>query len=261
MRLIIVWVLIVCVNVVFAQDSTITYFDKNWKATTKEEATSYRIVIKKHEKLWLVEDYWMNGVPQFKGGYSSEKLKGSVGEFIVYDHQGTITAVYNYDNDNKFHGNYLLLNSEGQKVEEREYVHGKKNGYWKWYYSNGLIAWFEQWRTDTLVMLQQFSKSGEEYKELYNVSIAPRWKDKADPSSYILSRLSSKSSLTKTDLLIYVSDKGKVEKVESKPKLDADVLVEITKILKEGPDWLPALNRLRPIDGILEYELNTQKKP
>lgn len=242
------------VNFIYAQDSTVTYLDNNWKATTLEDATCYRIIKKKQADLWLVEDYWMNGIPQFKGSYKTEKLKNPVGEFIVYDHQGTITAVYNYDDDSKLDGTYLLLNSDGQKDAEREYAHGKKNGYWKWYYDNGLISWFEQWRNDTLVMLQQFSKSGEEYKDLFNVSIAPRWKDKTDLSSYLQSRLSMKPPTLKTDLLIYVSMKGKVEKVESQSKLESGMIEEINKILMEGPDWLPGLNRLRPIDGILEYE-------
>lgn len=242
----------------FSQDTVVSYLDSKWKKSTVEDAKYKRLIIHIKENHYQVEDYLKNGQPIFKGQFKSEKVKNPFGEFINYDEQGTIREVYFFDEDGNLDKQYLVYNESGLKDSERFYSHGKKDGLWKWYYDNGSISWFEQWRNDTLIMLQQFSSDGNEYEELFNLNIAPKWNsNKNELCQYIKERLgnSHKNSPSSIVLLVFISSDGKLQRVDSKTKIDSELMNSIEEILINGPVWLPALNRLRPTDGVLEVEI------
>lgn len=242
----------------FSQDTIVSYFDVKWKKATVEDAKYKRLIFRVKEDHYQVEDYLKNGQPIFKGQFKSDKVKNPFGEFINYDEQGTIREVYYFDDNGNLDQQYLVYNENGVKDSERFYSHGKKDGLWKWYYDNGSICWFEQWRNDTLVMLQQFSTEGKEYKDLFNLSIAPKWNyEKKDLSQYLQDKLgsNSKGAPSTIVLLVFVSSDGKIQRVDSKTKVDHELMNSIEQILINGPVWLPALNRLRPTDGVLEVEI------
>ncbi len=242
----------------YSQDTVVSYLDGKWKKTTPDESKYKRLIVHIGENHYQVEDFLKNGQPVFKGQFKSDKVKNPFGEFINYDDQGTIREVYFFDENGKLNQQYLVYNEHGVKDSERFYAHGKKDGLWKWYYDNGSISWYEQWRNDTLVMLQQFSSEGNEYKDLFNLSIAPRWSyDKKELSEYIASKLGSDVTREPATilLLVYITSDGKLQRVDSKTKVDSELLKSIEHILMNGPVWLPALNRLRPADGVLEVEI------
>lgn len=258
MRYLLLFLFSIALSVGFTQDTVVSYLDSKWKKSTVEDAKYKRLIIHVKENHYQVEDYLNNGQPVFKGQFKSDKVKNPFGEFVNYDEHGTIREVYYFDEDGKLDKQYLVYNEKGLKDSERYYAHGKKDGLWKWYYDNGSICWFEQWRNDTLVMLQQFSSEGKEYKDLFNLSIAPKWNyEKKNLSQYIKDKLGPdfKSTSTAIILLVFINSDGTLQRIDSKTKVDSELLNSIEKILINGPIWLPALNRLRPTDGVLEVEI------
>ncbi len=74
------------------------YFDKNWKTTTKKNATYYRIIVKENDSLYAVKDYYINGVLQMQGHITSLKKDIFQGEVNWYDKNGKKTITRNYKN-------------------------------------------------------------------------------------------------------------------------------------------------------------------
>lgn len=255
------WLILMVFHSIFfcySQDTTITYLDVNWKKAKVEEAKYKRVIVHVADDHYQVEDFLKNNQPVFKGQFKSEKIKRPFGEFVNFDDQGTIREVYHFNDDGELDQEYLVFDENGKKDSERFYSDGRKHGLWKWYYDNGSICWFEQWRLDTLVMLQQFSVSGEEYENLFNLQIAPKWNyDKKSLSHFLNDKLISDYEFQNKSvvLLVYIGSDGKVQRVDSKTKLDINILNAIEKLLIEGPIWLPALEHLRPVDGVLEIEI------
>ncbi len=242
----------------FAQDTITTYLDSRWKKTASSDYKYKRVIFKIGENHYQVEDYLKNSQAVFKGQFKSDKVKNPYGEFINYDENGTIREVYNFNFEGKLDKEYNVFTEKGTKDSERFYSNGKKHGLWKWYYDNGSVCWFEQWRNDTLVMMQQFSPEGQEFINFYNVSIAPKWiHDDKTLSQFLKEKLPAKykKESINADLMLFISSEGKVQRIESKTKIDTAILNSIEQILVDGPVWLPALEHLRPNDGVLEIEI------
>lgn len=263
MKNLLLFICFVQLNSIVAQDTMLYYLNSRWEQTTLENAEYKRVLIQKEPDHYVVEDYLIGGLPYLRGQFHSANVKNPFGEFIAYNQSGAITEVYNYNDKSELHGAYLTFDSEGKKDTERYYTEGKKDGLWKWYYSNGLVSWFEQWRNDTLVMMQQFSEEGLEYDAKYNLNIAPRWKDNdEDLNTFIQNRLpvELQKEQVKCVIYVYITAKGNVLKIENKTFVKREIIDAIRNILITESAWLPALNRLRPIDGILECEVNIAPK-
>lgn len=241
-----------------AQDTTVSYLSSKWEESTLENAEYKRVLIQKNSDYFVVEDYLVNGLPYLRGQFHTADITKPFGEFVSFNEVGTITEVYNYNDSSELHGPYRTYDSEGRLSAERYYNNGQKDGLWKWFYVNGLISWFEQWRNDTLVMLQQFSPSGEEYSSKFNLNIAPKWKiENEDLSTFIAKRLpvNYRTREIYGMIYVYINSEGELVKVENMSNISGDLFAEIKRILLAESHWLPALNRLRPVDGILECEI------
>ncbi|HBK70481.1 MAG TPA: hypothetical protein DDZ39_02290, partial [Flavobacteriaceae bacterium] len=62
----------------FAQEKI--YLGKDWKKSTKENAHFYRILEKKNDSLYYVEDFYISGVMQMDGHFTNvekETLHGT----------------------------------------------------------------------------------------------------------------------------------------------------------------------------------------
>ncbi len=81
---------------VFSQDKI--YFDKNWKTTTQENAAYYRLITKEKDSLFVVKDYYINGVLQMDGHTTSLEKDVFQGTVNWYDKNGKKTITRNYKN-------------------------------------------------------------------------------------------------------------------------------------------------------------------
>ena len=107
----------------FAQNKI--YLDENWKETTQDKAHFYRILEKKSDSLYNVEDYYISGKMQMKGHFSDLEKETFEGEMSWYDKNGNITVKKNYihGNENGLSIGYL---PNGEILSQGTYKNGKE---------------------------------------------------------------------------------------------------------------------------------------
>lgn len=112
-------ILFILVSFYSCAQNGITYYDKEWKITTKDQAAYYRLAPKKVGNLWYIEDHYSTGEVQFKG-YSTAKDKELWdGDITWYLKNGNISEKLRYKNK-KFVGFYEPIIAEGQKEPTAE---------------------------------------------------------------------------------------------------------------------------------------------
>lgn len=64
------------------------YLDKNWKESTKENASYYRIIQQKEDSLFYVKDHYINGILQMEGHFLDKEVSIYEGLIHWYDPSG-----------------------------------------------------------------------------------------------------------------------------------------------------------------------------
>lgn len=123
----------------FAFGQQRTYFDEKWKLTDKANAKFYRISEKK-DTLYIIKDYYSNGVLQFEGASKTEKepffLEGNV---KYYGSEGQVVTNANMVH-NKRHGQYEEFYESGAPKVSGNFIDGKASGVYTEYYPTGQIG-------------------------------------------------------------------------------------------------------------------------
>jgi antitoxin component YwqK of YwqJK toxin-antitoxin module len=132
-------ILILTSSFSFSQNADRIYYDKDWKETSKENASFYRIKpSKKVGNLFLMEDFYINKTPQFQGYALQNDENSYVGDIVWYDENGFDTAAYQYYNNTAVPVlTYYYPN--GKKRKTIEYNKGRKNGFSIVYHQDGTI--------------------------------------------------------------------------------------------------------------------------
>lgn len=132
-------ILILTTSFSFSQNADRIYYDKNWKETTKENASFYRIIpSKKIGNLFLMQDFYSNNTPQFQGYALQSDENSYVGDIVWYDENGFDTAVYQYYNNTDVPVlTYYYPN--GKKRKTIEYKKGRKSGFSIVYHQDGTV--------------------------------------------------------------------------------------------------------------------------
>lgn len=180
--------LLACISIARAQDTVVSYLDKAWKKTKKENAVYYRKQVKirneHQEKRFLVLDYYMTDTLQMSGYYKDRKLTVKDGAFVYYYENGQKSEEKTFVNGtvegNIFHyyesgvlsqtvrsvnGHYegkgLSYFENGQLSSEVFYHNNKFDGICKWYYENGQPSSIETYEADSLISFELFLENGE----------------------------------------------------------------------------------------------------
>lgn len=123
----------------FASGQQRTYFDEKWKPTDKANAHYYRLSEKK-DTLYVIKDYYINGVLQFEGASKTEKepffLEGNV---KYYGSDGQVVTNANMVH-NKRHGLYEEFYGTGAPKVSGNFIDGKASGVYTEYYPTGQIG-------------------------------------------------------------------------------------------------------------------------
>ncbi len=123
----------------FCQNTDPVYYDQDWKVTSKAKASYYRVMpMKEIGELVLIQDFYINGTPQFEG-YAFKKDEDSyVGDIIWYDEYGNDNNFRQYRNDTK---NLTLLyyHPNGKIRKKVQYKNGVKDGEAIIYATDGAI--------------------------------------------------------------------------------------------------------------------------
>lgn len=132
-------ILILTSSFSFSQNADRIYYDRDWKETTKENASFYRIKpSKKVDNLFLMEDFYSNKTPQFQGYALQSDENSYVGDIVWYDENGFDTSEYQYYNNSAVPVlTYYYPN--GKKRKTIEYKKGRKNGFSIVYHQDGTV--------------------------------------------------------------------------------------------------------------------------
>jgi TonB family protein len=169
--------------------STLTiYYDSNWVEVPQQKANYYRIATKVGEKLWSVNDYFLNGKIQMTGNYQSRKFKNKEGQFTYYYENGQKSSEGKYLNNNRT-GYWVSYYEDGNKSQEETYLYGKLNGEcttyyksdriesegsflngnydgeWKWYFENGNMSTKETYANNELIDIECWTENNVKQEE------------------------------------------------------------------------------------------------
>jgi antitoxin component YwqK of YwqJK toxin-antitoxin module len=115
------------------------YFDANWKTTTKENASFYRIQpSKKLGNLILVEDFYINKTPQFQGYSFQDNEDNYVGDVLWLDENGFDSSFYQFYNFSAV-SNLTYYYPSGKKLKTIQYKNGRKDGETILYHEDGSV--------------------------------------------------------------------------------------------------------------------------
>lgn len=89
-------------QMLFCQNVNPIYYDSDWKVTSKENASYYRLMpMKEVGELVLLQDFYIDGTPQFEGYVLKKDENAYVGDIVWYDEYGNDNNFRQYRNDTK----------------------------------------------------------------------------------------------------------------------------------------------------------------
>lgn len=115
-------------QILFSQKSEPIYYDKDWKVTTKANASFYRLMpMKEVGELVLLQDFYINGTPQFEGYAFKNNEEDYAGEIVWYDEYGNDDTQRQYYNKTK--NDILTYYHKNGKIRKKvQYKNGVKDG-------------------------------------------------------------------------------------------------------------------------------------
>ena len=217
-RFIITFVAILFIaNLGLAQKKDTTFYDADWKKTTKENADFYRVTTTLEDgKRYAIADYFKTGEIQMTGTLISLDPEVKDGDFVFY-------------------------HKNGQKQRERTYKSGTS------IFSS--VSWDENGAEvpDTYEALEKKPKFPGGMNKLYkyiaaNFNYPESLKKERPKGSILLSFIVDKSGS--------ISEVTVIDKVH--PLLDA----EAVKVVSEMPRWEPGMLKGKPVRVIYRLPLN-----
>ncbi len=113
------------------QDSIVNYLDRYYKKVTKEQATYIQAIVK-NKSLWLGTVYHGNGKIKLQGNFKKKNLKTRIGLFRMFDDDGNLKSIQNYNAKGKKDGVYAYYNKNGERITKGYFSEGRKEGVWKY---------------------------------------------------------------------------------------------------------------------------------
>jgi antitoxin component YwqK of YwqJK toxin-antitoxin module len=126
-------------QILLSQKIGSVYYDKEWKVTSKSNASYYRLMpMKELGELILLQDFYIDGTPQFEGYVFKKDENAYVGDIVWYDEYGNDNDLRQYRNDTK---NLTLLyyHPNGKLRKKVQYKNGVKDGETIIYGTDGAI--------------------------------------------------------------------------------------------------------------------------
>lgn len=255
---------------VAAQDTTITYFDKDWDETSEDKAKFKRKGFATDEGWGVIDTYLSSGIVQMTGTFKTKKVKKRIGDFMYYyengekEYGGSYSDGkrigewnYWYENGNKkLHiPNYIKGKSTGVETgwkEEGEldfkcsYVKDKMSGISKWYHPNGEVSSEEVFKNDKLQDYTHFTEEGKELantkylrKAKYRGGIKALYRYLKEEVEYVQEAI--EDDVEGTVIVAFViNEEGSVTDIKVQKSVDQRLDKEALRVIEEMPKWRPA---------------------
>jgi len=250
----------------FAQDTILTYLDKSWKETTKENAAYFRKTVQTGPTRFDVSDYFINGTLQMHGTYSDEKLSVSDGYFTYYSENGVLLTESNYSGD-QLDGKRVHYYENGQLSSDESWKAGKKNGTLTYYRQDGSISYVEERQLDSLLSWKCFREDGTlstDPAEFNRVAEFPGGREamvKFVGDNIIYPKTARKEGLEgKCFVQFMVTNEGQVSDVKIIRGVPGcrECDLEAVRVVRMMPDWIPAIDHNRPVDSYFNLPVTYQ---
>ena len=115
-------------QILLSQKPESVYYDKEWKITSKSNASYYRLMpMKELGELILLQDFYIDGTPQFEGYVLKKDENAYVGDIVWYDEYGNDNNFRQYRNDTKSL-TLLYYHPNGKIRKKVQYKNGVKDG-------------------------------------------------------------------------------------------------------------------------------------
>ena len=134
-------IILIIINIVFYSNLSFgqkIFFDSLWHKTSIENATYYRLIDTIESEKYSVHDFFMNGLTQMNGEFSSIDKEIKHGHFECFYNNGQIKKECSY-NKNRLHGEYNKWFEDGKKEISGEYNLGKRVNLWTLFNEDGSI--------------------------------------------------------------------------------------------------------------------------
>ncbi len=254
-------VLLLCVLFIAFQgysqkDSIVNFLDKKGKVTeNKSKARSFEIITKKGDSLWLVRKFRRNGKLHNYSYFKSKDRKSKIGESVCYNKHEKVTSLLLYNNKGEKHGKETRWFDNGNKNIEATYLNGKKEGVWKLYHYNGVIASRGIFKNDSLLKSTFYNLLGNKIEFKYDNFKIKKPTFKGGKKNYVNSirkLISNIDYKVKGKVYVYyvIDVKGNVRDVTVDEELPNELKKQIITFFENIKGWTPAthLNRIVPFN-------------
>ena len=227
-----------------AQDTL--YYNSNWRDTTSDQASYFRIKIRSTTG-WKVSDYFMMGKLQMTGQYSDDSFHVRQGEFVWYDSNGIADHRCAYVN-NKENGPETYYYDSGQVQMTGTNKNDEADGEWTGYYPSGKISGKAKFKKDKQISGTFYHEDGTRDK-----TITEFWRDSEFPGGpprwlrFLNKTLKYPDSAVNHDIEgtvvveFIVSKEGKVYDLKVAHSVDKYLDEEALRVMRQSPDWTPAI--------------------
>jgi periplasmic protein TonB len=247
-----------------SKDSVAVYFDSNWDKCNKKKASFFR-VSKKVEGKYVVTDYFITGEIQMTGTYLDKKWIQNEGMFCNYFKNGNLASRFTYK-DNLYHGHFEAFREDGSLDYEGDYIEGKKNGYFIWYFLNGKTSWYEQYNMDTLIVRQIWNENGQEMDSEFPSKVEAFMAGGSRSLYFFIEqnfsypkKLDSEAIDVEVEVFFVVDFDGVISNIQVFGSKEEWVINEMTRVFKLMPNWYPCLDHMRPINSEVVIPIKFKK--
>lgn len=229
-----------------AQDTTLIYFDKAWKETSKENAVYYRKKFTTPEHKWGVIDYYNNGRMQMTGTYLNDSCTKADGEKTWYNENGKPSHTCMYRNG-LADGTEVFYFDNGQKKVEGSYIEGEMDGEWNSWFRSGKLAAKANFKKDEQVSAQFFNEDGSKNRDRKFFQQPAQFPGGLKAlAKYLKENLEYPQKAIKDNISgqvvvqFVVRKDGRISDVEIYKSVDPLLDKEAVRVVKAMPLWEPA---------------------
>lgn len=273
-----------------ASAQTVTYYDADWKETSKDKAAFYSQTNVNADGSLTVLDYFISGQLQMQGRYQTTAKKVREGEFsfwyangqlsskgsyrgnvrsgawVFYHQNGKIAEQREYDKRGNKMGRWEGWYANGNKDYEGSFKRGREDGVWRWYFETGQLAAEETYSEDGMIDSKYYNQLGVACNDGRCGTAQPAYRGGEQALfAYVKRSLTYPptavaGSTGEVWIRFKISKSGKIEEISVAKSLSPVLDEEAMRVVRNMPDWLPGKKHNRPTEYYLELPFYFQGK-
>jgi TonB family protein len=226
-----------------AQDTT--YFNINFKATTPDKASFFRIKTKT-DSGWLVKDYFRSGKPQMTGLFKDDSLTVANGHFAWYDEKGLHRRCILADGKKEGTETYYYPNGHVKATGNNKA--GEMDGEWLGFYTSGKPSGKANYANGKQLSASFFQEDGTRDKSITQFMLEAEYPGGPNQLLKFLNKTvkypdaAFKSKIEGTVIVTFkVSKDGIPMDFKVTTSVEKSLDAEALNALRQMPEWKPGV--------------------